>query len=135
MSNTLYAVAQGAFARGEIHWENDTFWMVLLNATYVVDLADHRLLSDITPSARVADFGPLGNRIVDDDGWCLGGPISVERTTTNTQATQAIVYKRFADDPDLNFPVLYISDIGGFPFRFNRDFIRFDWEDRKVFRL
>lgn len=135
MANQLYDIARYNFARGLADWQNDVFWIVLLNSTYVVDLTAHRTYSQIDPAARLSDVGPIANRTVDEEGYCLGGPVSVQRITTNTQATQAVIYKKHVGEPDLDYPVLHLAQVGGLPLRFNRDFYRIDWADSRIFRL
>lgn len=97
--NRLYSVARRAMALEDFHWINNTFWLALLDAGYVADTIEHTLWSDVTPSARLVDAGPLGNKSVDDEGWCIAGPVTMARVRTNTPATQAVIYRKHVGSP------------------------------------
>ena len=139
--NRLYSVARRAFAMRQLSWLDDVFWLALYSAAYTPDTINDVLYSDIAPEARLFDTGPIGFREVDNEGYCLGGPISVNAVTTVTQATQMMIYRK---DPLVlanQIPILLITQMGGLPVQFSRDFFRLDFGtatgttfDRRMFR-
>ena len=134
-ANRMFAAGSKAFAKKELHWEQDNIWLVLLSGAYVPDTENHATRADLGASI-VADLGPMTGRIVDEQGWCTANAIVLNRLSTTAKATQAVIYRKDLVNPLANTLIFYMTTIGGFPFQWDDDFFKLEFlPERRVFRL
>lgn len=92
MANALYDTGRNACLLAGIHWLNDTFRVVLVDAAdYTPSLTTHQWLSQIPAAGRVATSAPLTNRTAVAGVFDADDPVFPG--VTGDQSEYLIVYK------------------------------------------
>lgn len=135
MANGLYDKAREAFLDGNLSWATDNIKVVLVDDTYVANLATHEFLSDITNSSRVSVSNLLTNK-QSTNGVADADDVSFSLVPNNRQVKALIIYQQNVDEPSSKL-IAYIDTATGLPFVGNGGNITLQWDNgaNKIFKL
>lgn len=134
MANALYDAGRDAFANGNIDWVNDTIKAILIDeADYTVDLANHDNLDDVAAGARVATAtlsSPSTSAGVVDAA-------DVTFSAVSGDTVEAILIYKHTGTESTSTLIAYIDTATGLPVTPNGGDIVVSWDDgaNKIFKL
>jgi hypothetical protein len=127
MSNGVYAKSMKKLVDGPgLSWSGALWKVVLVDATYTVNLATDSFLSDIASGKRVATSAALTNLAVLDDG-VLDADDAAFTAVSGSTAPYAVVYKDTAGADTLKELLLYFDTLSGLPITPNGTNVTLTW--------
>lgn len=81
MSLQIYGYARNRFALKQLSWTTDAMSASIVNASYVPDVDNQKLLGDLGQIFNTVD---IINKTVDDRGWCKSDTIFFPATPNFT---------------------------------------------------
>jgi len=138
MSNTLYDNARELFATGEINWEDDTFYVYLVTGGYTPVTASHKVISDVSSSARISGPVSLSSKTA-DAGACDAGDVTFSSVTADDDDDEVeyIIIAKWENTEDDSPLIAIIDTATGLPITPNGGDIIVTWDSgtNKIFRL
>jgi hypothetical protein len=134
MANKLYDKGREAFLKGDIDWLGDTIKVVLVDqADYTVDLANHAYLSSVPVAARVAT-GTLSGKTATNG---IADANDVTFASVSGDECEALVLYKDTGVEGTSPLIAYLDTGIGLPVTPNGDDITIQWGDatNKIFRL
>jgi len=136
MATGLYAKGREGFAKGLIAWDTADIRAILVDsADYVVNLATHDFLDDVTVAGRVAvSAASLANKTA-TDGVCDADAITITGVS-GEQFEAVILYLHTGVDATSRL-IAYIDSYTGLPTTPNGGNITIQWpaDANKIFKL
>lgn len=126
MANAAYMKGIKRLLNGSgLVWGTGNWKCVLVDATYVVDLAAHEFLSDILVGKRVATSANMTTLSVADDGIFSADP-AVFMSVTGASAPLLVVYHDTAAAATSEL-LLYFDTLSGLPITPNGTNVTINW--------
>ncbi|WP_395146967.1 hypothetical protein ACF3N0_08730 [Moraxella atlantae] len=135
MANTLYDNARKGFLEGRFNWMTDTIKCILVDSgAYTVNTAQHKFLSDISSSARVA--GPVTLTAKSTEGGAADAA-DLTFTAVNGASIEAFVIYRDTGSESTSELILWADTATGLPITPNGGdmILTFDNGTNKIFKL
>ncbi len=135
MPNALYDKGREGFLDGSIDWDTDNIKVVLVDvADYVVELANHSVLSDIAAAGRVATSANLTAKTVTDG---VADAADVAWSAVAGDPSEAMVIYQDTGVEGTSRLIAYIDTAAGLPVTPNSGDIQVQWDNgaNKIFKL
>ena len=136
MANALYDKGRQGFLEGSIHFGTDTIKAVLIDeALYTVDLANHDFLDDVPALARVGAPQTLGSKTV-TNGVADAADITFPAVPLHDPVEAILIYQDTGVEATSRL-IAYINSATGLPVTPNGWDISVAWDNRanKIFKL
>ncbi|MDP3181577.1 MAG: hypothetical protein Q8M54_02025 [Desulfobaccales bacterium] len=136
MANALYDKGREGFLDGSIDWDTHTIKAVLIDeALYTVDLANHDNLDDVPALARVGTPQTLGTKTV-AAGVADAADITFPSVPLHDPVEAILIYQD-TGDPATSRLISYINSATGLPVTPNGGNIAVQWDNgaNKIFKL
>lgn len=136
MANALYDKGRQGFLEGSIDWDSDTIKAVLIDeALYTVDLANHDNLDDVPAGARVGTPQTLTGKTV-TNGVADAADITFPSVPLHDPVEAILIYKFLTGDADSRL-IAYINSATGLPVTPNGGDIAVEWsnDSNRIFKL
>lgn len=136
MANALYDKGRQGFLEGAIDWDSDTIKAVLIDeALYTVDLANHDFLDDVPALARVGTPQTLGTKTV-TAGVADAADITFPSVPLHDPVEAILIYQDTGVEATSRL-IAYINSATGLPVTPNGGDIAVAWDNgsNKIFRL
>jgi hypothetical protein len=136
MANALYDKARQGFLDGSIDWDTDTIKAVLIDeALYTVDLANHEFLSSVPSGARVGTPQTLTSKTA-TNGVADAADITFPTVPLHDPVEAILIYKDTGVEGTSRL-MAYINSATGLPVTPNGGDIAVQWDNgaNKIFKL
>jgi len=136
MANALYDKGRHGFLEGSIHFGTDTIKAVLIDeALYTVDLANHDFLDDVPALARVGAPQTLGSKTV-TNGVADAADITFPAVPLHDPVEAILIYQDTGVEATSRL-IAYINSATGLPVTPNGGDISVAWDNgaNKIFKL
>ncbi len=136
MANALYDKGREGFLDGSIDWDSDVIKAVLIDeALYTVDLANHDNLDDVPAGARVGTPQTLTGKTV-TNGVADAADLTFPSVPLHDPVEAILIYKFLTGDADSRL-IAYINSATGLPVTPNGGDIAVAWDNgaNKIFKL
>jgi hypothetical protein len=136
MANALYDKGRQGFLEGSIHFGTDTIKAVLIDeALYTVDLANHDFLDDVPALARVGAPQTLGSKTV-TNGVADAADITFPAVPLHDPVEAILIYQDTGVEATSRL-IAYINSATGLPVTPNGGDISVAWDNgaNKIFKL
>jgi hypothetical protein len=136
MANALYDKGRQGFLEGSIDWDSDTIKAVLIDeALYTVDLANHDNLDDVPAGARVGTPQTLTGKTV-TNGVADAADITFPAVPLHDPVEAILIYQDTGNEATSRL-IAYINSATGLPVTPNGGDIAVQWDNgaNKIYKL
>ena len=136
MANALYDKGRQGFLEGSLDWDSGTIKAVLIDeALYTVDLANHDNLDDVPAGARVGTPQTLTGKTV-TAGVADAGNITFPNVPLHDPVEAILIYQDTGNEATSRL-IAYINSATGLPVTPNGGDIAVEWsnDSNRIFKL